>query len=76
ALIPHAAISGLLLLVAWTLLDIPRWRHLLRTQRGECAIAAATLAATIAIRIAGRDVRCRYTMSDSTVPSRIATSMR
>lgn len=51
ALIPHAAISGLLLLVAWTLLDIPRWRHLLRTQRGECAIAAATLAATIAIRM-------------------------
>jgi len=51
ALIPHAAISGLLLLVAWTLLDVPRWRHLLRTQRGECAIAGATLAATIAIRM-------------------------
>ena len=51
ALIPHAAISGLLLLVAWTLLDLPRWRQLLRTQRGECAIAGATLAATIAIRM-------------------------
>ena len=51
ALIPHAAISGLLLLVAWTLLDVPRWRHLLRTQPGECAIAGATLAATIAIRM-------------------------
>ncbi|WP_043519050.1 SulP family inorganic anion transporter [Achromobacter arsenitoxydans] len=51
AMIPHAAISGLLLLVAWTLLDIPRWRHLLRTQPGECAIAFATLAATIAIRM-------------------------
>ena len=51
AMIPHAAISGLLLLVAWTLLDIPRWRKLLRTQPGECAIAGATLAATIAIRM-------------------------
>ena len=28
------------------------------------------------VRIAGREVRCRYTISDSTVPSRIATSMR
>lgn len=51
AMIPHAAISGLLLLVAWTLLDVPRWRHLIRTQPGECAIAGATLAATITIRM-------------------------
>lgn len=51
ARIPHAAISGLLLLVAWTLLDIPRWRLLIRTQRNECIIAAATLAATITIRM-------------------------
>ena len=35
ALIPHAAIAGLLLLVAWTLLDTPRWRRLLATQRGD-----------------------------------------
>lgn len=51
ALIPHAAIAGLLLLVAWTLLDAPRWRRLLATQRGEAAIAAATLAATVTIRM-------------------------
>ncbi|RSF04420.1 SulP family inorganic anion transporter [Achromobacter aegrifaciens] len=51
AMIPHAAISGLLLLVAWTLFDIPRWRQLIRTQRGEAIIAAATLAATITIRM-------------------------
>ncbi len=51
AMIPHAAISGLLLLVAWTLLDIPRWRHLLRTQPSECIIAGATLAATVTIRM-------------------------
>ncbi|WP_447921169.1 SulP family inorganic anion transporter [Achromobacter aegrifaciens] len=51
AMIPHAAISGLLLLVAWTLFDIPRWRQLIRTQRSEAIIAAATLAATITIRM-------------------------
>lgn len=51
AQIPHAAISGLLLLVAWTLLEIPRWRQLIRTQPGECAIAGATLAATITLRM-------------------------
>ena len=51
AQIPHAAIAGLLLLVAWTLLDVPRWRQLIRTQPGESAIAAATLAATITIRM-------------------------
>jgi SulP family sulfate permease len=51
ARIPHAAISGLLLLVAWTLLDIPRWRQLIRTQPSECVIAGATLAATITIRM-------------------------
>ncbi|QKH37438.1 SulP family inorganic anion transporter [Achromobacter pestifer] len=51
AMIPHAAISGLLLLVAWNLFDIPRWRLLVRTQRGEAVIAAATLAATITIRM-------------------------
>lgn len=51
AMIPNAAISGLLLLVAWTLLDIPRWRQLIRMQPGECAIAAATLAATVTIRM-------------------------
>ncbi|MNV23023.1 hypothetical protein D3C71_1140220 [compost metagenome] len=28
------------------------------------------------MRIAGREVRCRYAINDSTVPSRIATSMR
>ncbi|WMD20764.1 SulP family inorganic anion transporter [Achromobacter seleniivolatilans] len=51
AKIPNAAISGLLLLVAWTLLDIPRWRQLIRMQPGECAIAGATLAATVTIRM-------------------------
>ncbi|MFQ6748973.1 SulP family inorganic anion transporter, partial [Bordetella pertussis] len=30
ALIPHAAIAGLLIVVAWSLLDLPRWRVLVR----------------------------------------------
>ena len=51
AMIPNAAISGLLLLVAWTLLDVPRWRELIRMQPAESAIAAATLAATVTIRM-------------------------
>ena len=33
------------------MLDVPRWRQLIRTQPGESAIAAATLAATITIRM-------------------------
>jgi len=51
ARIPHAAIAGLLLLVAWSLLDLPRWRRLLREDRGETLIAFATLAATVCIRM-------------------------
>ncbi|ANY15303.1 SulP family inorganic anion transporter [Bordetella pseudohinzii] len=49
--IPYAAIAGLLLLVAWTLLDVPRWRWLARVDRNEAMIAAATLAATLFIRM-------------------------
>ncbi|RDH96267.1 SulP family inorganic anion transporter [Caldimonas thermodepolymerans] len=51
ARIPFAAIAGLLLLVAWTLFDLPRWRRLARLNRTEFGIAAATLAATVAIRL-------------------------
>lgn len=51
ALIPYAAIAGLLLLVAWNLLDLPYWRHLARVQRNECLIAAVTLAATVTLRM-------------------------
>lgn len=51
ALIPMAAIAGLLLLVAWTLLDIDRWRRLWGFSRTEFGIAAATLLATVTIRL-------------------------
>lgn len=51
ALIPLAGIAGLLVLVAWTLLDVRRWRRLARLNRTEFAIAAVTFVATVAIRI-------------------------
>jgi SulP family sulfate permease len=51
ALIPFAAIAGLLVLVGWTLLDIPRWRRLARASRQELAVALITLAATVSVRL-------------------------
>lgn len=51
ALIPMAAISGLLLLVSWTLLDVPRFRRLAKLNHTEFGIALATLVATVTIRL-------------------------
>ena len=51
AQIPMAAIAGLLVLTAWSLLDVRRWRRLARVNRTEFAIALATFAATVFIRI-------------------------
>ncbi len=51
ARIPQAAIAGLLVLVAWTLLDLPRWRKLARLDRTDFAIAAVTLASTLLLRL-------------------------
>jgi len=51
ATIPMAAVAGLLLLVAWSLLDVPQWRRLLVLSRLEFGIALATLLATLAIRL-------------------------
>ncbi|WP_029001746.1 SulP family inorganic anion transporter [Azohydromonas australica] len=51
ALIPFAAIAGLLVLVGWTLLDLPRWRHLARSSRQELAVALITCAATLTLRL-------------------------
>lgn len=51
ALIPMAAIAGLLLLVALMLFDLPRWKRLQRWHPTEFGIAAATLVATLAIRL-------------------------
>ncbi len=49
AAIPMAAVSGLLLLVAWSLLDVTNWRRLWPLSRLEFGIALATLLATLAI---------------------------
>jgi SulP family sulfate permease len=51
AQIPRAAIAGLLLLIGWSLLDLPGWQRLWRASRGDFAIAAATGLATLSIRI-------------------------
>jgi SulP family sulfate permease len=47
AWVPMAAISGLLLLVAWNLVDRAAWAELLRVDRREAAVAGGTLLATL-----------------------------
>ena len=51
AYIPMPAISALLLLVAWSLLDPPRWRKVLRASRTEYGVALLTLVATLTLRL-------------------------
>ncbi len=51
ALIPLPAIAALLLVVAWSLLDVPGWQRLWQHSRQDFAIAAVTAAATVTIRL-------------------------
>jgi SulP family sulfate permease len=51
ALIPLPAIAALLLVVAWSLFDIPGWRVLWAHSKPDFAIAAVTALATMTIRI-------------------------
>lgn len=51
AYIPVAGISALLILVAWSLFDIRRWKSLWQLERVEFLIAASTAIATVAIRM-------------------------
>lgn len=51
ALIPMPAIAGLLLMISWSLFDWPAWRRLWAHSRQDYLIAAATLVATVTIRI-------------------------
>lgn len=51
ARIPMAAIAALLLLVAWSLFDLARWRELWRVSRRDFWIAGATLVATVTLRL-------------------------
>ena len=47
AWVPMAGISGLLLLVAWSLVDREAWVELMRVDRREAAVAGGTLLATL-----------------------------
>lgn len=47
AWVPMAAIDALLLLVAWSLVDVAQWRELARLDRREAGVAAGTLIATL-----------------------------
>jgi sulfate permease, SulP family len=49
AWVPMAAIHALLLLVAWTLVDVAQWRELARLDGREAAVAAGTLSATLVL---------------------------
>ena len=51
SLIALPAIAALLLLIAWSLFDIPGWRRLWSQSRQDFAIAAVTALATLTIRI-------------------------
>ncbi|MEO6362974.1 MAG: SulP family inorganic anion transporter [Caldimonas sp.] len=51
ALIPMPAIAALLLLISWSLFDLPSWQRLFRFSRQDFAVASATFAATISIRL-------------------------
>ena len=51
ALIPMPAIAALLLLVSWSLFDIPAWRRLWQFSRKDFGVAAATFVATITIKL-------------------------
>ena len=51
ALMPMPAIAGLLILIAWTLLDWRGWQRLWRFSRQDFAVAAATFLATVSIRL-------------------------
>ena len=45
------AIAALLLLVAWSLFDVPGWKKLWRQSRADFSIAAVTALATVSIRL-------------------------
>ena len=51
AAIPLAAVSALLVLVAFALLDLGRWRRLAQLERPDFLIAAATAVATLTLRL-------------------------
>ncbi|WP_409450617.1 SulP family inorganic anion transporter [Aquabacterium sp. J223] len=51
AWLPLAGVAAVLLLTAWSLLDAAGWRRLRALSRGDFAVALATAAATLALRM-------------------------
>jgi SulP family sulfate permease len=51
AQIPMAALAALLVLVAFALLDMARWRQLFTLSRSDFGVALATMVATVTIRL-------------------------
>lgn len=51
AWIPLAAVSALLVVVAWSLFDQPAWKRLWRQDRSELAVALATAVATLTVQL-------------------------
>ncbi|MFM9968431.1 MAG: SulP family inorganic anion transporter [Burkholderiales bacterium] len=51
AIIPMAAIAGLLFQVAWGLFDLTHIRHILATDKGESAVLTVTFAATLLLSL-------------------------
>jgi sulfate permease, SulP family len=51
ARIPMPAIAGLLVLVAWSLVDLASWKRLAQFDHAGLAIAAATLVAALTLRL-------------------------
>ncbi len=49
AYLPIAVVAGLLLLVAWNLVDVPRIRKILATSRGEGAVLVVTFVSTLVL---------------------------
>ncbi|MSQ51506.1 MAG: SulP family inorganic anion transporter [Betaproteobacteria bacterium] len=49
--IPMAAVAGLLMMVAWGLVDFKHMRHIVSTDRGETAVLVVTLAATLLLSL-------------------------
>ena len=51
AYLPYASLAGLLMLVAWGIIDWHAIRHILATSRSETAVLAVTLAATLMLSL-------------------------
>jgi sulfate permease, SulP family len=49
AFLPFAVVAGMLFLIAWNLIDLPRIRKILATGRGESAVLAVTFFATLVL---------------------------